>query len=81
MTEQKRRWATPAVQSFGTFEAATRACDKTLGSTDGFTFQGQAEACGGVASPFLLGLTDETGIDDFDLIVLAVGRVIQVFES
>jgi hypothetical protein len=45
MTEQKRRWVAPAVQSFGTFEAATRACDKTLGSTDGFTFQGQPIVC------------------------------------
>ena len=45
MTELKRRWVTPDVQSFGTFEAATKACDKTLGSGDGFTFQGQAIMC------------------------------------
>ena len=45
MTEQKRRWTAPAVRRFGTFEAATQGCDKTLGSSDGFTFQGQAIAC------------------------------------
>jgi hypothetical protein len=45
MTELKRRWVTPDVRSFGTFEAATKGCDKTLGSTDGFTFQGQGITC------------------------------------
>lgn len=45
MTELKRRWLTPDVRSFGTFEAATKACDKTLGSADGFTFEGQAIVC------------------------------------
>ncbi len=45
MTVLKRRWVTPDVRSFGTFEAATQACDKTLGSADGFTFQGQGVVC------------------------------------
>ena len=45
MTEQKRRWVTPDVKSFGTFEAATNGCDKTFGSADGFTFEGQAVLC------------------------------------
>jgi hypothetical protein len=50
MTAQQRRWVTPDVQCFGTFEAATKACDKTLGSADGFTFQGQAIVCTPTAS-------------------------------
>jgi hypothetical protein len=45
MTVSKRRWVTPDVQSFGTFEAATQGCDKTIGSTDGYTFQGQGVVC------------------------------------
>jgi hypothetical protein len=45
MTELKRRWVTPDVTSFGTFEAATKACNKTYGSADGFTFEGQAIVC------------------------------------
>ena len=50
MTELKRRWVTPEVHSFGTFEAATKGCDKTLGSADGFTFQGQGVVCVATAS-------------------------------
>ena len=45
MTVLKRRWVKPDVQSFGTFEAATQGCDKTIGSADGFTFQGQGVVC------------------------------------
>ena len=45
MMEQKRQWKAPAVQRFGTFEAATQGCDKTWGANDGFTFQGSAIAC------------------------------------
>lgn len=40
MESPKRRWATPEVRSFGTFETATQACIKALGSSDGFTWQG-----------------------------------------
>ena len=50
MTELKRRWVTPDVKSFGTFEAATKGCDKSFGSSDGFTFEGQAIVCGATAS-------------------------------
>jgi hypothetical protein len=49
MKDLKRRWVTPDVQSFGTFEAAT-LCDKTLGSSDGFTFEGTAIVCKATAS-------------------------------
>lgn len=45
MKEQKRSWATPTVRRFGTFETATQGCDKTFGSSDGFTFQGSAITC------------------------------------
>jgi hypothetical protein len=45
MTGLKRHWVTPDVRRFGTFETATQACDKTLGSSDGFTFQGVAIVC------------------------------------
>lgn len=45
MTEQKRRWAAPTVRRFGTFETATQGCDKTYGSADGFTFEGQTITC------------------------------------
>jgi hypothetical protein len=41
----KRKWTTPEVRKFGTFEAATQGCDKTWGLDDGFTFDGQAIVC------------------------------------
>ncbi len=40
--EKKRRWATPEVTTFGSFEASTQKCIKDFGSQDGFTFQGVA---------------------------------------
>ncbi len=40
MQEEKRQWIAPEVRAFGAFEAATQACIKDLGSSDGFTFQG-----------------------------------------
>jgi hypothetical protein len=43
--EARRKWISPEVRRFGTFEAATQGCDKTLGTSDGFTFQGQAIVC------------------------------------
>ena len=41
----KRKWISPEVRRFGTFEAATQGCDKHLGESDGFTFVGQAIVC------------------------------------
>ena len=41
----KRKWISPEVRRFGTFETATQGCDKTWGTTDGFTFAGQAIVC------------------------------------
>jgi hypothetical protein len=42
----KRKWASPEVRRFGTFESATQGgCDKTFGTSDGFTFEGQAIVC------------------------------------
>lgn len=38
-------WEVPKVQKYGTFEAATQACDKRLGGSDGFTFMGQVVVC------------------------------------
>lgn len=46
-----------------------------------FAFESQAETRGGGAASFPIGLTDEPGLDHFDLILLAICRVIQVFES
>jgi hypothetical protein len=43
----KRRWVSPEIRRYGTFEAATQGCDKTLGLTDGFTFEGQPIICSG----------------------------------
>lgn len=40
MAEVKREWVTPVIQKFGSFEAVTQACVKALGSSDGFTWQG-----------------------------------------
>lgn len=41
----KRKWTSPEVRKFGTFEAATQGCDKTWGTTDGFTMEGIAIVC------------------------------------
>lgn len=38
--EQKRQWVAPEIRKYGSFEAATQTCIKALGSSDGFTFQG-----------------------------------------
>lgn len=40
VTESKRQWVAPQIKRFGSFEAATQTCIKDLGSSDGFTFQG-----------------------------------------
>lgn len=41
----KQEWVAPTVQRYGTFEAATQGCNKDLGGSDGFMFQGQAISC------------------------------------
>lgn len=41
----KRAWVSPELRKYGSFESATQGCDKTLGSTDGYTFQGLAIVC------------------------------------
>jgi len=43
----KRKWISPEVRRFGTFEAATQGCDKKLGDNDGFTFMGANIVCTG----------------------------------
>lgn len=45
MQDTKRRWVVPEVRRFGTFETATQGCDKTFGTSDGFTFQGAPITC------------------------------------
>jgi hypothetical protein len=40
VTDSKRQWVAPEIKRFGSFEAATQTCIKDLGSSDGFTFQG-----------------------------------------
>jgi hypothetical protein len=47
MAVTKKKWISPEIRRFGTFETATQGCDKTWGSTDGFTMQGQAIVCAG----------------------------------
>jgi hypothetical protein len=45
----RKVWRTPRACRYGSFaEATTQGCDKTLGSTDGFTFLGLDIVC---ASP------------------------------
>lgn len=41
----KRKWVSPEVRRFGTFEQATQGCDKTYGDGDGFLFQGTPITC------------------------------------
>jgi hypothetical protein len=40
MREKKRVWVAPEILAYGSFETATQTCIKALGSSDGFTFQG-----------------------------------------
>jgi hypothetical protein len=35
----------PALRVLGSVQELTQGCDKTLGSSDGFTFQGNAIVC------------------------------------
>jgi len=43
----KRKWISPEVRRFGTFETATQGCDKHLGDADGYTFMGVNIVCSG----------------------------------
>ena len=39
MAVAKRKWVSPEIRCFGTFEAATQGCTKDYGVGDAFTFQ------------------------------------------
>lgn len=45
MADVKRRWVSPEIRRYGTFESATQGCNKDFGATDSFTFQGQPITC------------------------------------
>jgi hypothetical protein len=38
-------YAPPALRVLGSVHELTQGCDKTIGSTDGFTFMGQGIVC------------------------------------
>jgi hypothetical protein len=42
---EKKTYSTPKLIVHGALEEITKGCDKTIGSTDGFTFQGLAIVC------------------------------------
>ena len=42
---QKRLYTTPKLLAHGTLEELTQGCNKTYGSSDGFTFMGQSIVC------------------------------------
>ena len=44
-TNTKRVYTTPKLTVHGNVEEITKGCDKVLGLSDGFTFQGQAIMC------------------------------------
>lgn len=41
----KKIYSTPKLSVHGRLEEITKGCDKELGSSDGFTFGGQAIVC------------------------------------
>ena len=41
----KQSWVPPEIRRYGTFAAATQACDKKLGGSDGYTFMGSPIVC------------------------------------
>lgn len=43
--QSKKDWAMPQLVAFGTVEKITQGCDKTLGGSDGFTFQSAPIQC------------------------------------
>lgn len=44
-TETKKAWNPPCLTVFGSVEEITLGCDKTNGSSDGYTYMGQAIVC------------------------------------
>ena len=44
MAVTKKKWVSPEIRRFGTFEAATQ-CNKMYGDSDGNTFMGTAIVC------------------------------------
>jgi hypothetical protein len=45
MTAVVVAYESPTITDFGTLRDLTQGCDKRFGSSDGFTFQGQAVVC------------------------------------
>jgi hypothetical protein len=43
--EKSGTYESPQLMALGTVSGLTAGCDKTYGSSDGFTFQGQATVC------------------------------------
>ena len=43
--ETESRYEPPSVTVLGSVHELTQGCDKKLGTTDGFTFSGQAVVC------------------------------------
>lgn len=42
----QQQWVSPSLRRYGTFENTTQqGCDKSFGTNDGFTFEGQAIVC------------------------------------
>ena len=44
-SSERQPYEAPMLIEIGALEELTLGCDKTLGATDGFTFQGQAITC------------------------------------
>ena len=44
-TDERKTWVSTTLTVFGDVQTITLGCDKTLGSSDGFTFQGQGIVC------------------------------------
>jgi hypothetical protein len=44
-TTEKKAYIAPKLTVHGAVEEITKGCNKTFGSSDGFTFQGQAIVC------------------------------------
>lgn len=44
MAVTKKKWVSPEIRRFGTFEAATQ-CEKTFGDSDGNTWMGSSIVC------------------------------------
>jgi hypothetical protein len=43
--QESKSYQAPALTVLGSVAELTQGCDKTLGSSDGFTFQGNAIVC------------------------------------